>query len=90
MTSVDLFLCVVVRMCPEAQERPCDTKIGAACSELTVGECVVELLVLVAGRYAWRGSARKGRYGWSQNLTYGTRGYQNYFNFHVSHRTRWW
>ncbi|MEU0949469.1 DNRLRE domain-containing protein [Streptomyces canus] len=37
------------------------------------------------GRYAYRSAAKKGKFGRSSNLTWGTKGHHNYFNFHVNH-----
>lgn len=48
------------------------------------------------GQRAYRASAKKGRYGRSSNLTYGTKdhsakGRSSYFNFHINHmRFRQW
>ncbi|MEU3282426.1 DNRLRE domain-containing protein [Streptomyces antibioticus] len=48
------------------------------------------------GQRAYRASAKKGRYGRSSNLTYGTKGHSaggrsSYFNFHINHvRFRQW
>ena len=41
------------------------------------------------GPWAWRGPAKKGKHGWSSNLTYSTKGRHDYFNFHINHRRRW-
>jgi RHS repeat-associated protein len=37
------------------------------------------------GKYAYRSAAKKGRFGRSSNLTWGTKGHHNYFNFHINH-----
>ncbi|WP_399498488.1 DNRLRE domain-containing protein [Streptomyces sp. P17] len=48
------------------------------------------------GQYAYRASAKKGKFGRSSNLTYGTKGHSSngkssYFNFHINHvRIRQW
>lgn len=41
------------------------------------------------GKYAYRSAAKKGKHGWSSNLTWGQQGHHNYFNFHVNHVRVW-
>ncbi|MCX4632654.1 DNRLRE domain-containing protein [Streptomyces sp. NBC_01443] len=37
------------------------------------------------GKYAYRASAKKGKFGYSSNLTWGSKGHHNYFNYHINH-----
>nr|WP_258053819.1 DNRLRE domain-containing protein [Streptomyces sp. Ru72] len=47
------------------------------------------------GKHAYRSWAKKGKHGWSSNLTWGQKGHHNYFNYHINHRkprrwAPWW
>ncbi|MCB5167675.1 DNRLRE domain-containing protein [Streptomyces bambusae] len=47
------------------------------------------------GKYAYRSWAKKGKHGYSSNLTWGSKGHHNYFNYHINHRkprrwAPWW
>ncbi|MEU6934927.1 DNRLRE domain-containing protein [Streptomyces sp. NPDC046374] len=50
--------------------------------------------MLTKGLRAYRSAAKKGRNGWSSNLTHGTQGHNiggrsSYFNFHINHVRIW-